>query len=114
VTDQWQFEVDWGPGSDLPVQFANQFAVQPGPAAGAQQVPDGIYVTVASIAPPIFVGTPEQVQRQASEHPKTLPVRPLIKFAMSKERAQELVAVLLTTIQQLEDAENKSEQTVRP
>jgi hypothetical protein len=114
VREQWQFEIDWAPANDLPVQFANQFAVQAGSAATAELIPDGIYVTVGFIAPPLFVGTPEQIERQMDAHPQTVPVSPLIKLVMSKERAQELVAALQTTIQQFEDSTRKRQEAVSP
>jgi hypothetical protein len=112
VSEVVQFEISWDQAEDLPLQFANQFAVQWGSGAGADQVPDGIYLTVGTIAPPIFTGTPEQIQRQLDKHSKSVPVRPLIRLVISAERAEELVALLQTTLKQLENRGDKPAEKV--
>jgi len=98
------FEPDWSSAEPLPLVPVNQFVTQLGPAAGAQQVPDGIYLTLGTAAPPIFLGSPQRVAQQTSEYGSQVHVAAVARLVLTRERAQEMASLLMTAVSQYDAA----------
>jgi hypothetical protein len=94
--------VDWSEAARVEVQHVNQAMGQVGPATAG--VPDGIYLTLASIFPPPIV-TPEDHARAMVELKDTgIQAIPAGRFHMSRELAQEVIHVLQFTVAQYDAA----------
>jgi hypothetical protein len=98
-----QFLVSWASAESLPLMFANAFVSQLGSQAGTAGPPDAIYLTIGQLAPPLLVGTPEEVAQQAARFNGTVEVRPVARIVLSRERAAELGELLQTVIKQYDD-----------
>jgi len=72
--------------ADEPVAFANQFLFQ-------QVMENDFVLHIGQAFPPALVGTPEQQREQAKQIP-FVPVRPLGRFSLTRERVVELVNLL--------------------
>ena len=78
--------------TDRTFDQANIFVLQP--------QPDGVYLTVGQIQPPLLLGTQEEVRKQALEL-SYVPVKVVAKLVMTEKRARELRDVLLASAEAL-------------
>ena len=60
--------------------------------------PDGIYLAAGHVAPPTLLGTPEEIEKHLDDLGNELPVRVHAHVVISRDRAQELVQLLVETI----------------
>lgn len=97
-----EIDLDWGQVDQLPLQFVNQMIASLGAAAGPAAIPDGIVLILGCASQPVIVGSPESVQRQVDAL-TTVPVQPLGRYVMSRERAEELLQVLAKTVAQYDE-----------
>jgi len=73
---------------ETPVQAANQFIVQHDPMAV-----DEFYLTIGHVTPPAITGTPEE-QREQAKRIQFVPVRPLGRFQLTRQRYSELLSAM--------------------
>ncbi|GIH76123.1 hypothetical protein [Planobispora longispora] len=88
--------VDWSDAATIPVTHVNQFVAQPGPPT-MEGSPDGVYLLVGSIAPPIIPSDPEGQRRVFAALKDGLKVTGHARFHLSRERLEELIAILQQT-----------------
>jgi len=88
--------VDWSEVADVPTAYVNQFVVQLGPPTRGG-LPDGIYLLLGSVAPPLILGD-NQAIRDASIRRAQDGVKPEVhgRFYFTKERLDELISSLQT------------------
>ncbi len=94
--------VDWVDVDKTPVQFVNQMIGTLGTPAGPSQIPDSILLLLGYAELPIFLGEPEDIRRRQREV-TSVPATTLGKFVMSRERAEELLTVLQTTLKNYDE-----------
>ncbi|MEV7970026.1 hypothetical protein AB0O34_29175 [Sphaerisporangium sp. NPDC088356] len=95
--ENFPITVDWSAANGVPITHVNQFVVQPGPpTAGAG--PDGVYLMLGSIPPPMIPMDAEG-QKRALELLKATGLKVAVhgRFQMSRERLDELMQVLQQT-----------------
>lgn len=88
-----QVEAQWVDIDQVPLLAANQML--------AQVNLGEVFLTFGQIAPPPFLGTPEQQKEQAqtfAEQGAILPIRPVARVFMTAERLREMVEVLNDTL----------------
>lgn len=90
----------WSNRRDVGIEFANVTSVSLGMGAGPQ-VPDSIIVSFGRADPPLLHGTPEEVRTQAMAL-GSIEIGVLGRYAMSRERVQELIAALAEVLNQYE------------
>jgi hypothetical protein len=86
--------VDWGDAADIPTTPLNQFVCQVGPPLRDGR-PDGIYLLLGNIVPPLFLGdSQEERQRFIDIALAGAKVQVHGRYVLSRERLDELIAVL--------------------
>ncbi len=92
-------EADWSVAQTTPVLLANQFVVQLGVETSSLKhpVPDGVYLIVGEVAPPVLVGSPERQREQAERLQGRIPIQVHGRFFMTRERLGELITLLEET-----------------
>lgn len=98
------FEPDWSSADELPLIPVNQYVTQVGPGAGPMGVPDGIYLTLGTASPPIFVGDPERVREQLESHGNRVRVSAIVRVVLTRQRAEELAEMLTIAARQFDVA----------
>jgi hypothetical protein len=83
--DEFQIPLVWEETEDRPAIFANNFLVQ--------HQPDEFVLTVGQVLTPPLVGTPEE-RRAQLDRVSYVPIRILGRFAFTRRRMVELIAVL--------------------
>lgn len=96
-------ETDWSAFETEPARWVNVVAAQVGGGAGAEGRPDGVILYLAHAEPPIMLGTLEQ-NREKFGKLKAISAIPVAKIVMSRERAEEVLRVLATTLSQFDQA----------
>ena len=95
-----QIAIDWnGAAAGLPVRYSNQAMVQ----IHERDLLLSFFMT----APPLVIGTPEEVQEQLLEIDK---IRPecLARISMNRHTLHSLIKIIQAKLTELEDAENES------
>jgi hypothetical protein len=86
--------VDWGDAADVPTTPLNQFVCQVGPPLRDGR-PDGIYLLLGNIVPPLFIGdSQEERQRFIDIALAGAKVQVHGRYVLSRERLDELIAAL--------------------
>lgn len=85
-----QFSLTWIDLDKVPIQFVNNLM---------GQVDDfgDIIVAFGQTTPPAFIGTAEEVRRQV-ERVAYVPVRPVARFSMSRDRLEQMIGLLTQTL----------------
>ena len=88
--------VDWSSAAGVPVAYVNQFVAQIGPPTRSG-TPDGIYLLLGSVAPPLIVGDDDEARRPYVEA-AMVGVKPEVhgQFYLTRERLDELIHALYT------------------
>jgi len=95
---QLTLRAKWGDGYDVPVVPANQFIAAVGlPSSSAE--PDGINLIFGYLAPPLLLGTPDEI-RETAQGIKELPVEIKGRFLLTRGRLDELIKVLQSAADQ--------------
>lgn len=85
-----QPRLEWHPADEIPFLFVNQLIAQ---------VNQGeVFLTFGQVSPPVILGTPEEQRRQLSEL-ESVPVRPIARLSMTPERLEEIIGVLVHTVE---------------
>jgi hypothetical protein len=92
----------WEDVDSLPVLAANQFLVQLS-VIEPQITAADVVLTVGYLAPPVFLGTPEE-QQQAAASVDRLAVRPVGRFSIPLAKAGELARIIQDLLQRAEAA----------
>lgn len=96
--------LDWSATEACPAQHVNQVLVQVGPPSGSG-VPDGIYVAVGSVCPPVIPADPhERAARVAELTARALKVSVHGRVSMSREVLDDLIRLLKMTADQYDAA----------
>ncbi len=90
---QVSLTVDWTDASDKPTLHVNQFALQPGPPT-AEGVPDGLYLLLGNIAPPLVFSKDAESLKREIESLGGIRVMVHGRFHMSRARLGELIDAL--------------------
>jgi len=100
--DEIKIPVAWVGADEFPVLFSNQVITQI----------DGqiIFLTLGQLVPPAFPGETSEAFNEAAESIPFVPIKPLVRLAMTPDGLRELAAVIETTIQKY----NQLEQTNDP
>lgn len=90
---EFQLPVSWIGAEDLPVLFANTFV-------GQVEAEQGVFfLTIGQIVPPALIGTPEEKVEQL-EQISYVPIKPVARLALTRERLKYLIAILQTNLDQ--------------
>jgi hypothetical protein len=92
----------WEDADRLPVLAANQFLVQLSVIEPEITAAD-VVLTVGYLAPPVFLGTPEE-QQEAAASVDHLTVRPAARFSIPIAKAGELARVIQELLARAEAA----------
>lgn len=103
VPEPREIAAEWEDLRTLDLVFVNQILATLGLEAGNPSVPDSITLTFGQAMQPILLGSPEVVARKIAEL-HSIPVKPVARVAMSRERAEELMQVLAKTLAQYDAA----------
>lgn len=94
--------VDWSSVAAAPVHHVNQFLVQVG-APGQNGVPDGVYLSLGHLAPPLLVSSdPESQARELESLKAGIPVEVVVRVHMDETRLEELTRVLQDAMSNLQ------------
>lgn len=96
---------DWSAFEGMPVAWVNQLAAQVGPAAGDERRPDSIALFFGHAEAPLLTGSQEEIRAQVAGL-ATVRVQPAAKIVMSRERAEELLRIIASTLGQYDTAAN--------
>ena len=100
VPDQVRMGLDWSEIENCPSSHVNQLIAQIGPPS-SNGVPDGLYIGLGSVAPPIVLGDEEQrAERVAELTGSILKVDVHGRFHVSREVLGDIIAVLQTAAEQ--------------
>lgn len=77
--------VQWPDWADVPLSFANQFVLQ--------NNEHEVYLTIGQLAPPLLVGTPEELRAQA-EDLQFVPAHCIARLIMTLEQTKQLHGAL--------------------
>lgn len=121
VPDQVALRLDWGGIGAVPVSHVNQLAAQVGPPS-QQGVPDGVYIAVGSVQPPLVVGDAAQrAARVAELQGGSIAVTVSAYLHMSRDTLGDVIKVLQTAADQYDNfcptpelTEQKSSDNSRP
>jgi hypothetical protein len=100
-----EFVADWTGADAIPAQLANQILCQLGLPTGPESIPDGVYLTFGNASPPIVIGDTELARQQLAAYNGRLPVAPLFRVFLSKDRVQEALTLLQGALETLEQVE---------
>ncbi|MEU6041110.1 hypothetical protein ABZ801_37540 [Actinomadura sp. NPDC047616] len=105
--------VDWSNLASVPTRHINQFVAQVGPPT-RDGSPDGIYLGLGHLAPPVIVSSdPEMRQREIEAAANGIAPEDMGRFHLSKSHCEELVKVLQEALRQYDKAEGLRERTER-
>jgi hypothetical protein len=100
--DEGGFELPlvWLGPEDVPILFINAVVSQFDPQM------DSLILTLGQLTPPAIVGaTPEERQAQVDQI-AYVPIKPVVRVGLTEARGRELVAILQSNLDQLEQARN--------
>lgn len=86
------FPIAWEGVDDLPVLFVNQVLGQVG-----QQTE--VILTFGQLTPPAILGETQAEREQQIRDVTRLPIKPVARFALTREGLEQLVAVLHQTLE---------------
>jgi hypothetical protein len=110
-----QIPVDWSDAAGTSVIYINQFVAQLGPPTRSG-TPDGIYLLLGSVSPPLIVGDDDEARRPYIEAAMA-GIKPEVhgQFYLSRERLDELIHALHTIAENFDatvkNAESRAEAT---
>jgi hypothetical protein len=104
MPDMVPVRLDWSATEACPAQHVNQVLVQVGPPSGSG-IPDGVYVAVGSVCPPVIPADPEKrAARVAELTASALKVAVYGRVIMSREVLDDLIRLLKMTADQYDAA----------
>lgn len=104
IPEQVSVRLDWSAAEACPAQHVNQVLAQVGPPSGSG-VPDGIYVAVGSVSPPVIPADPGgRAERVAALGAGAVKVAVCGRVNMSRAVLDDLMRVLQVTADQYDAA----------
>lgn len=104
VPEQVQMRLDWSDAESSPASHINQVLAQVGPPS-SNGVPDGLYLAMGSVAPPIILGDDTQrVERIAELAGSILKVAVHARVHVSREVLGDTIRVLQQAAEQYDAA----------
>ncbi len=104
IPDQVSVRLDWSAVEACPAQHVNQVLAQLGPPSESG-IPDGVYVAVGSISPPVIPADPEgRAARVAELTAGAVKVAVYGRVTMSREVLDDLIRLLKMTADQYDAA----------
>jgi hypothetical protein len=104
IPDQVSLRLDWSAAEACPARHVNQVLAQLGPPS-ERGVPDGIYVAVGSICPPVIPADPEgRAARVAELTAGVVKVAVYGRVSMSRDVLDDLLRLLKLTADQYDAA----------
>lgn len=92
--------LEWSEAEQTPASHVNQVLAQVGPPS-SRGVPDGIYVALGSVSPPVIPADDDRREARLEELAgSVLKVAVHARIQLSREALQELIQVLQTTADQ--------------
>jgi hypothetical protein len=96
--------LDWSEVEETPAEHVNQVLAQVGPPS-LKGVPDGIYVALGSVAPPVIPPDEDRREARVAELVNSvLKVAVHARVHLSREALRDLIQVLQTTADQYDDS----------
>lgn len=117
IPEQVQVRLDWSGAEESPTMHVNQVMTQVGPPSSAG-VPDGIYLSLGSISPPLIPPDEEgRAQRVADLARSSLKVSVHARAHVSREALADIIRALQTAADQYDAlaasaAERKAQERV--
>lgn len=100
VPQEVSVRLDWSDAEAAATQHVNQLIGQVGPPTG-DGTPDGIYLGIGSIAPPVILGTPEEMKlRGAQLEGTSIKVTVHGRYHVSRGFVDAMIKALQTTAAQ--------------
>jgi len=94
-----EIPVVWLGAEEVPILHANAFVSQFDP-----QTMDALTLTVGQTTFPAIAAATDEEREEQIRNVAFVPVKPVVRLALTERRARELVAVLLANLDQLESA----------
>ncbi len=105
--------LDWSEVEQTPAQHVNQVLAQVGPPS-LKGVPDGIYVALGSVSPPVIPPDEDRREARVAELANSvLKVAVHARLQLSREALRDLIHVLQTTAEQYDDSVRLAARSVR-
>jgi len=104
VPEQVPMRLDWSEVESYPSSHINQLLAQIGPPS-SNGVPDGVYLAMGSVAPPIILGSEDQrIERITELTGGILKVAVHARIHVSREVLGDIISVLQQTAEQYDAA----------
>ncbi len=104
VPEQVPMRLDWSEAENSPTSHINQVLAQIGPPSSSS-VPDGLYLAMGSVAPPIILGDEDQrIARIAELTGSILKVAVHARVHVSREVLGDIIRVLQQAAEQYDAA----------
>lgn len=87
--------LSWAKAEEMPVLTANQLLAQIDQSHGQ---PDAVVLTIGYVPPPIVIGTNDADTEQKIRAIQEIPVHPLIRISLTRQRLQEWADLLQRTV----------------
>jgi hypothetical protein len=94
-----EVRVAWLGPEDVPILHANAFVCQFDP-----QTFDSLTLTVGQLTPPAITGLTQEEREEQARNVAFVPIKPVVRLALTPARARELAATLEANLAQLEEA----------
>lgn len=88
--------VAWIGPEDIPILHANAFVSQFDP-----QTLESLTLTVGQMTPPAIMGATEEEREEQARQITFVPIKPIVRLALTPARAKELIAILQANLDQL-------------
>lgn len=96
--------LDWSDVEETPAQHVNQVLAQVGPPS-SKGVPDGIYVALGSVSPPVIPPDDDRREARLAELADSiLKVAVHARIQLSREALRDLIQVLQRTAEQYDES----------
>jgi hypothetical protein len=100
------FPIAWEGVDDLPVLFVNQVLGQIGHQSE-------VVLTFGQVTPPAIVGDTQAEREQQIKEVTRIPIKPVARFALTREGLEQLVTVLHETLANHDKVQETKAQTQR-
>lgn len=96
-------KTDWSGLAELPVQVVNQFVASVA-LPGQDGTPDGVYLGIGHAAPPILMGSAEEMAADAEAFGGRLGIQACGRYFLTPAKLAELIEVLKSGLRTYDEA----------